>query len=132
MKGFDLANSIELSSQCCAELAVKSLKHGRVADTTAIAAVFAALSNPARIDILLHIAEHRQCGCKDITEKLPLAQSTISQHLKVLSDAGLIRIETVHPRSRYQVNESLLADLSITTSAFLKSCCENKKDRLAP
>ena len=89
-----------------------------------MATVFAALANPARIDILLHISQHRHCGCKDITDVLPLAQSTISQHLKVLSDAGLITVETVHPRSKYQVNEDLLKDLSITTSQFLNSCCK--------
>lgn len=91
-----------------------------------MAAVFAALANPARIDILRHIAKHRFCGCKDITEVLPLAQSTISQHLKVLSEAGLIEVETVHPRSRYEINEKLLNDLSVTTSDFLKSCCNSK------
>ncbi|MEM8749545.1 MAG: metalloregulator ArsR/SmtB family transcription factor [Pseudomonadota bacterium] len=88
-----------------------------------IATIFAALSNPARIDILKHIAKHRHCGCKDITQVLPLAQSTVSQHLKVLIESGIIVSETVHPRSRYVVNEDLIRDLSETTSAFLKSCC---------
>lgn len=89
-----------------------------------MAAIFAALSNPARIDILRHISKHQHCGCKEITEVLPLAQSTISQHLKVLCAAGLITVETVHPRSKYQVNEDLLKDLSITTTEFLNSCCK--------
>jgi len=88
-----------------------------------MAGIFAALSNPARIDIMRHISQHRHCGCKDITQVLPLAQSTISQHLKVLSEAGLIVVEAVPPRSRYQVNEELLKDLSITTAEFLNSCC---------
>lgn len=94
-------------------------------NSESMAAVFAALSNPARIDILRHISQHRHCGCKEITDVLPLAQSTISQHLKVLSEAGLIEIETVHPRSHYQINEKLLNDLSITTRDFLKSCCQS-------
>jgi len=95
-------------------------------NSESMAAVFAALANPARIDILRHIAKHRYCGCKDITEVLPLAQSTISQHLKVLAGAGLIDVETVHPRSRYEINEQLLNDLSVTTSDFLKSCCKSE------
>ena len=91
-----------------------------------MANVFAALSNAARIDILRHIAMHRYCGCKDITEVLPLAQSTVSQHLKVLIEAGIIVAETVPPRSRYQINEALLKDMAFTTSTFLDSCCEGK------
>ena len=93
--------------------------------TEQIAHVFSALANPVRIDILRHISRHEKCGCKDITETLPLAQSTISQHLKVLSEAGLITIETLHPRSRYSVNESLLKSVSQTTSQFLNSCCKS-------
>ena len=88
-----------------------------------MAAVFTALSNPARIDILRHIAKHRHCGCKDITEVLPLAQSTVSQHLKVLIASGIVLVEAVPPRSRYQVNETLLKDMALTTSVFLDSCC---------
>ena len=95
------------------------------ASSDTIASVFAALSNPVRIDIMRHVAKHQYCCCKDITEVLPLAQSTISQHLKVLGEAGLIVMETVPPRSRYRVNEELLKDLSNTTSDFLNSCCKN-------
>lgn len=95
-------------------------------DSERMAGVFHALSNPVRIEILRHIAKHRHCGCKDITEVLPLAQSTVSQHLKVLSRAGLIHMETVPPRSRYSVNETLLGELSETASAFLNSCCQSE------
>ncbi|MEE9314928.1 MAG: metalloregulator ArsR/SmtB family transcription factor [Rhizobiaceae bacterium] len=95
-------------------------------DNEKMATVFAALSNPARIDILRHIAKHRHCGCKDITEVLPLAQSTVSQHLKVLIEAGIIIAEAVPPRSQYQVNEELLKDMAFTTSTFLDSCCTSK------
>jgi len=89
-----------------------------------MASVFSALSNPARIDILKHIAQHRHCGCKDITQVLPLAQSTISQHLKVLIGAGIVTVENIPPRSRYQINEALMKDIALTTSTFLDSCCE--------
>lgn len=88
-----------------------------------MALVFAALSNPTRIDILRHVARHRHCGCKDITQVLPLAQSTVSQHLKVLIEAGLVIVETVPPRSRYQVNDTLVKSVAASTSLFLDSCC---------
>ena len=106
---------------CCSENA----DNGTLENAASMATVFAALSHPARIDILRHISRHRHCGCKDITQVLPLAQSTISQHLKVLCEAGLITLETVPPRSRYEVNEDLLKDVSLTTSQFLNSCCNS-------
>lgn len=89
-----------------------------------LAAVFSALSNPARIDILKHIACHQRCGCKDITNILPLAQSTVSQHLKVLIEAGLIISEQEHPRSRYRVNDVLINEISGVTTKFLQGCCK--------
>ncbi|EFL90632.1 helix-turn-helix transcriptional regulator [Ahrensia sp. R2A130] len=92
-----------------------------------MADVFAALSNPVRIVILRHVASNANCGCKDITDVLPLAQSTVSQHLKVLIEAELVHVETVPPRSRYRVNEVLLKSLSDTTCDFLNSCCNGDR-----
>lgn len=102
-------------------LATKAALPGE--DSRHMADVFAALANPARIEILRHISRHRHCGCKDLTARMTLAQSTISQHLKVLCEAGLIELESVPPRSRYSVNEKLIEDLSLKTRDFLNSCC---------
>lgn len=88
-----------------------------------MANVFAALANPARIEILRHIARHRHCGCKDVTSRMSLAQSTVSQHLKVLCEAGLIELQSVPPRSLYSINERLIEELSERTRDFLHSCC---------
>ena len=49
-----------------------------------------ALGHPARIAILNLLAAKATCQCGDIVEELPLSQSTVSQHLKELKDAGLI------------------------------------------
>ncbi len=106
----------------------KCTKPSRTGASTELADAFAALANPVRIDILRHVAMHRHCGCKDITQVVALAQSTVSQHLKVLTEAGLIHMEVVPPRSRYRVNEVLLAELSDTTSTFLRSCCAHPDD----
>lgn len=54
------------------------------------AAVFRALGNPARVRIVTELAKRRACVTGDLVEVLPLAQSTVSQHLKVLKDAGII------------------------------------------
>lgn len=83
----------------------------------------AALSHPARIDILRHLARHEACCCKDVVERLDLAQSTVSQHLKVLVAAGLVRFTPDRQRSRYEVDRAALAGLSRSLGALLGSCC---------
>ncbi len=63
-----------------------------------------ALSHPARIAILKVLAQKSQCICGEIVEVLPLAQSTVSQHLKELKNAGLIEGSLDGPRSCYCIN----------------------------
>ena len=96
------------------------------AEAQKMAHVFAALANPARIEILQHISRHRHCKCKEITNVLPLAQSTVSQHLKVLVEAELIICETKHPSSHYQVNDDLLKDVAASTGKFMNACCQSR------
>jgi DNA-binding transcriptional ArsR family regulator len=50
-----------------------------------------ALSHPARVAILKFLIKQQSCICGDIVNELPLSQSTVSQHLKELKDAGLIK-----------------------------------------
>lgn len=52
---------------------------------------FKALAHPARIAILTYLSQRDSCVCGDIVHEIGLAQSTISQHLKVLKDEGLIQ-----------------------------------------
>lgn len=63
-----------------------------------------ALAHPARIAILRTLASKKECICGDLVIDLPLAQSTVSQHLKALKEAGLIQGEVDGPRSKYCVN----------------------------
>jgi ArsR family transcriptional regulator len=60
-----------------------------------------ALGNPTRFEILKYLVNHPGCITGDIVEALPLAQSTISQHLRVLKDAGWIRGEVEGPATCY-------------------------------
>lgn len=60
-----------------------------------------AVGHPARVQILRLLARRTTCVCGDIVDELPLAQSTVSQHLKVLKEAGLIRGEIDGPRVCY-------------------------------
>jgi ArsR family transcriptional regulator len=66
-----------------------------------LAVLTKALGHPARVKILRILARKETCVCGDIVEELPLAQSTVSQHLKVLKDAGLIRGDVDGPRTCY-------------------------------
>jgi ArsR family transcriptional regulator, arsenate/arsenite/antimonite-responsive transcriptional repressor len=92
-------------------------------DASGLAARFSALAHPARLAILQHLACHDACCCKDVVARMELAQSTVSQHLKVLVEAGLVRFNAEHPRSRYSVDRDALSALSRDVSAMLQSCC---------
>jgi DNA-binding transcriptional ArsR family regulator len=70
-------------------------------DDVQLAAWAKALGHPARIAILRLLAERQTCLCGEVVEELPLAQATVSQHLKALRAAGLIRGEVEGPRSCY-------------------------------
>jgi ArsR family transcriptional regulator, arsenate/arsenite/antimonite-responsive transcriptional repressor len=66
-----------------------------------LADIAKALSHPARIKILKILAEKNVCICGDIVEILPLAQATVSQHLKELKRVGLIQGEIEGPKTCY-------------------------------
>jgi ArsR family transcriptional regulator, arsenate/arsenite/antimonite-responsive transcriptional repressor len=66
-----------------------------------LAAFAKAIGHPARVQILRILARKNECICGDLVGELPLAQSTVSQHLKVLKEAGLIRGTVDGPRSCY-------------------------------
>jgi ArsR family transcriptional regulator len=68
-----------------------------------------ALAHPVRVQILQFLATlETACVCGDIVNILPLAQSTVSQHLKILKDAGLILGEIDGPRTCYYLNHEKL------------------------
>lgn len=64
-----------------------------------------ALAHPARIAILKLLAAKANCQCGDIVDELPLSQSTVSQHLKELKEAGLIKGEIEGAKVCYCINE---------------------------
>jgi len=64
-----------------------------------------ALAHPARIAILKYLANKSSCQCGDIVEELPLSQSTVSQHLKELKEAGLIKGEIEGAKVCYCIDE---------------------------
>ncbi len=68
-----------------------------------------AMGHPARLRIIEHLKQTEGCICGQIVEILPLAQSTVSQHLKILKDAGLVRGEVEGPRTCYCLDRARLA-----------------------
>jgi len=70
-----------------------------------------AIGHPARVQILRLLVRKNACVCGDIVDELPLAQSTVSQHLKVLKEAGLIRGEVDGPRVDYCIEPRTLRRL---------------------
>lgn len=86
-----------------------------------------AIANPMRITILKKLAEHGTCICGEIVEVLPLAQSTVSQHLKELQNAGLIKGKIVGVKSCYCIDEANLERLSNLLSLELKQIVKNNK-----
>ena len=69
------------------------------------------LSHPARVEIVGMLADrppHDKCVCGDIVDALPLAQSTVSQHLKVLKETGWIQGEIDRPRVCYCLIDGIM------------------------
>lgn len=87
-----------------------------------LAGRLAALAHPARLEILRHLAE-TECCCKDVVGRLDLAQSTVSQHLKVLVEAGLVTLTPDGQRSLYRIDREALAGLSDSFGQLLSTCC---------
>lgn len=87
-----------------------------------------ALSHPARIAILKELARRNTCICGEIVEVLPLAQSTVSQHLKELARVGLILGTVEGVKSCYCINRDAFTRLQAHLGHFLQdlltpNCC---------
>ncbi|MES2619667.1 MAG: metalloregulator ArsR/SmtB family transcription factor [Bacteroidota bacterium] len=91
-----------------------------------------ALSHPARVAILKILAEKDECICGEIVEVLPLAQSTVSQHLKELMNAGLICGSIDGTKSCYCINWKVFEKFEKTFQKFFhktksfeekRNCC---------
>ncbi len=74
-------------------------------ETEELAKLAKALSHPARIIILKHLSKQNVCYTGDLLEILPLAQATVSQHIKALKDVGLITGEVNPPKVKYCINQ---------------------------
>jgi ArsR family transcriptional regulator, arsenate/arsenite/antimonite-responsive transcriptional repressor len=88
-----------------------------------------AVGHPARAKILRVLLARDSCFCGEIVEQLPLAQATVSQHLKVLKDAGLIRGEIEGLRTCYCADRERLTRLHDLLGGLLADAVELAEDR---
>ena len=79
-----------------------------------------ALGHPVRIQIMKILINKTCCYTGDLTEIIPLAQSTISQHLKALKEAGLIQGEIMPPKVKYCLNKENWPVVQTFFKEFLK------------
>lgn len=95
----------------------------------AIASLFKALGHPARVAIMEYLLKTDNCICGDIVDELPLSQPTVSQHLKELKNAGLIKGTVEGTSICYCVDEKAVSKLEAYFEAFANklkiknSCC---------
>ena len=86
-------------------------------------AMLRAIAHPARFRIVKLLAARQACVCGDIVDELPLAQSTVSEHLKVLKDAGIVRGNIDGPNVCYCLEPEALVWLTREFGALSASCC---------
>ena len=106
---------------CCpppapAALELLSLDGGPADDE--LARLAKAAGHPARVRILRLLVRRTTCVCGEIVDELPLAQSTVSQHLKILKEAGLIRGTVDGPRVCYCLEPEALRRLKALVAAL--------------
>lgn len=78
-----------------------------------IATLAKALGHPARVAIIEHLLKVNACICDDIVNQLPLSQPTVSQHLKELKNAGLIKGNIEGNAICYCINEIVIEKLQV-------------------
>ena len=83
----------------------------------------AALAHPVRLDIVRHLAGRAACCNKDVVARVGLAQSTVSQHLKMLVDAGLVIYSQDAQRSRYRINPDRMRALMNAFNEYAGHAC---------
>jgi ArsR family transcriptional regulator len=83
-----------------------------------LASLAKAIGHPARVSIMRLLSRNCACICGQIVSELPLAQSTVSQHLKVLKESGLITGEIDGPRTCYCIDPQVLKRLKVLVAGL--------------
>jgi len=86
-------------------------------------ALLRAIAHPARFRIVKLLAARQSCVYGDLADQLPLAQSTVSEHLKILKDAGIVRGTIEGPNTCYCLEPEALQWLKREFGALSEACC---------
>lgn len=95
-----------------------------------LAPILDALSHPARLQIILHLAKYNGCPAGSISERLPLSKSTVSQHLAKLKEAGIVSAIPDGLLQRYRLNEEALNLMNSHYHSFLDTIRELSKAKV--
>lgn len=107
---------------------VRQVKNAQLSiEDTRLAQMLRALGNPIRFQIIKTLAERQVCITNEIVATTPLAQSTVSQHLKVLREAGLIEGEVEGPATCYCLNPAGILWLKEQIEHWLPDCCASQR-----
>ena len=108
-----------LSVPCCA-----------AGETATVVRGLSALAHPARLAILRQLASRDACCVKDVVARVGLAQSTVSQHIRILVEAGLVTYRPQRQSSCYSLDRPALKALDAEIRSLLETCCGGppKKD----
>lgn len=94
-----------------------------------IADIFKALGHPARIAIIEHILKTRSCICNDLVDLLPLSQATVSQHLKELKSAQIIKGTIEGNSICYCLNEETILKIQSILTLFIEKSTQLKNNQ---
>lgn len=105
-----------MSKSCCPPAARST--PGKEIDVDDLARMCKALSHPARVQLLRHLIDYGECYFGSLADVLPLAPSTISKHVSILKDAGLIEGSSDVQRVCYCVNQERLLQFKAVVRDF--------------
>lgn len=98
-------------------------RESRLTADVRLAAELSALAHPVRLALVRHLAERDVCCNKDLVGRVGLAQSTVSQHIKILVDAGLVTWQPDKQRSRYALDTRRLDALAAAFGEIISHAC---------
>ncbi len=90
-------------------------------DLADLAALFKALSHPARLKIMQFLAETQTCITGDISDELPLGRTTVNQHLKELKDIGLVQGHIQGVKTNYCLSPTKIEELKNALESFFEN-----------
>jgi ArsR family transcriptional regulator len=111
-----LADRSVVAEECCVPPQLEAVV--APPDDETLATMAKAIAHPVRLAILRLLADRQTCVTGDVVAELPLAQSTVSEHLRILRQSGLIQGEIEGPRTRYCTNATGLAVLKAGIAAL--------------